>query len=58
MGKSDASSGRLEMARPRILVVYYSRSGTTRKIAEALSEALACDLEEIVEDKSRAGSFG
>jgi hypothetical protein len=58
MGKSDASSGRLEMARPRILVVYYSRSGTTRKIAEAFSEALACDLEEIVEDKSRAGSFG
>jgi len=30
----------------------------TRKIAEALSEALACDLEEIVEDKSQAGSFG
>ena len=34
--------GRLEMAGSRILVVYYSRSGTTRKIAEALT----CDLEE------------
>jgi flavodoxin len=31
-------------------MVYYPRSGTTRKIAEALSDALTCDLEEIVED--------
>jgi flavodoxin len=46
------------MAGPRILVVYYSRSGTTRKIAEAVSEALNCDLDEIVEAKSRAGFFG
>jgi NAD(P)H-dependent FMN reductase len=46
------------MAGSRMLVVYYSRSGTTRKIAEALSEALTCDLEEIVETKSRAGIFG
>jgi flavodoxin len=42
----------------RILVVYYFQSGTTRKIAEALSEALTCDLEEIVEDTSRSGFFG
>jgi flavodoxin len=48
---------RLEMAGSRILVVYY-RSGTTRKIAEALSEALTCDPEEIVEDTSRSGFFG
>lgn len=46
------------MAGPRILVVYYSRSGTTRKIAETLSEALCCDLEQIVEAKSRTGFFG
>ncbi len=45
------------MAGPRILVVYYSPSGTMRKIAEALSEALTCDLEEIVvEDTSRGRS--
>jgi hypothetical protein len=42
------------MAGPRILVIYYSRSGATRK-AEVLSEALICDLEEIVEDTSREG---
>ena len=46
------------MAGSRILVVYYSRSCTMRKIAEALSEALTCDLEEIVEDASRSGLFG
>ena len=46
------------MAGSRILVVYYSRSCTMRKIAEALSEALTCDLEEIVKAKSRSGFFG
>ena len=46
------------MARPKILVVYYSRSGITHKIAEALCEALTCEREEIVEDGSRAGLFG
>lgn len=45
------------MARPKILLVYYSRSGIT-KIAEALCEALTCEREEIVEDGSRAGFFG
>ena len=29
-----------------------------RKIAEALSEALTCDLEEIAKAKSRSGFFG
>ena len=48
---------RLEMAGSRILVVYYFQSGTTRKIAEALSEALTCDLEEIVEDTSRSDLY-
>ena len=32
----------------KILVVFYSRSGTTRKIANALTAALQCDAEEIV----------
>lgn len=46
------------MANTRILVVYYSRSGTTREVARALSAALQCDTEEIVETRDRGGAFG
>jgi flavodoxin len=46
------------MADPRILIIYYSRSGTTRKVAESLSAVLTCDREEIVEANSRSGVLG
>ena len=46
------------MASSRILVVYYSRTGTTRKVAEALAATLRCDSEEIVEAGSRSGMLG
>jgi Flavodoxin len=42
----------------RILVVYYSRSGTTRQAARAIAEALGADLEELVERRGRAGVIG
>jgi menaquinone-dependent protoporphyrinogen IX oxidase len=46
------------MPAPKILVVYYSWWGTTRKIAKALAETLSCDLEEIVEPRKRAWFLG
>jgi flavodoxin len=46
------------MGASKILVVFYSRSGTTRRVAQALSEALKCDLEEITEPKPRTGFLG
>lgn len=46
------------MTNQRSLVIYYSRTGTTRKVVEALSQVLDCDIEEIVEAKSRMGLFG
>lgn len=46
------------MTNQRILVVYYSRTGTTREVAETLSQALGCDTEEIVESRSRIGILG
>ncbi len=46
------------MDRSKILVAFYSRSGTTRKIAQALAESLRCGLEEITEFRSRTGTFG
>jgi len=47
----------------KALVVYYSRTGNTKRVAEALAEALRqrkCDatLEEIVERKDRSGLLG
>jgi len=41
-----------------VLVIYYSRSGTTRAVAEALTNLLDCDTEEITEKKGREGWRG
>lgn len=35
------------MSTPRILVVYHTSSGNTRKVAEALADSLCADLEQI-----------
>jgi flavodoxin len=40
------------------LVVFYSRSGVTRKVAESLSQKLGCDVEEVVDTKNRGGLWG
>jgi flavodoxin len=50
--------GVLWMGGSKILIVFYSRSGTTRKIAQELAKTLRCDLEEITEATSRIGFFG
>ena len=42
----------------KYLVVFYSRNGTTKKIAHTISENLKCDMEEIVDTKKRAGTLG
>ena len=42
----------------KALVVYYSRTGTTKKVAEAISEMLKCDIEGIVDIKNRKGILG
>ena len=40
------------------LVVYYSRTGTTKQIAEELAQKLEADLDEIIDQKSRKGVIG
>lgn len=42
----------------RALLVYYSRTGHTRKIAEAIAKELQCDVDEIVDTAKRSGPGG
>jgi flavodoxin len=46
------------MARKRVLVVYYSRTGMTRTVAGELASALGADVEELVDTKARSGPLG
>jgi flavodoxin len=43
---------------PRILVVYFSRSGHTRQVAVQIAASVGADLEEIVDPTPRSGLFG
>ncbi|SFS13943.1 Flavodoxin [Dyella sp. OK004] len=43
---------------PSILVVYYSRSGTTRQVAKQLAEKLGADLLAVQDIQSRRGLSG
>ncbi|MHC4479364.1 MAG: flavodoxin family protein [Planctomycetota bacterium] len=40
------------------LVVYYSRTGTTRSVAELVAGLAGADLEEVVDTRSRRGVLG
>ena len=42
----------------KALVVFYSRTGTTKKVGNALAELLQCDSEELIDTKKRNGLLG
>ena len=42
----------------KTLLVYYSRTGITKRIAEEISQLLNCDMEEIVDKEKRSGIIG
>jgi len=42
----------------KILVVFYTRTGTTKKAAEAIAKEFGCEIEEIFDNKQRSGPIG
>lgn len=42
----------------RVLVVYYSRTGTTKRVAGSLAATLRGDVEEIIDRTNRSGLLG
>jgi flavodoxin len=48
----------MEKSKSKILIVYYSRTGTTKKVAGELKSLLKCDSEEILDTKDRSGFMG
>ena len=42
----------------KALVVFYSRTGTTKKLARIISDILECDIEELIDTKKRSGPVG
>jgi flavodoxin len=42
----------------KALVVYYSRTGVTRKVGQAIAQVLSADLEELIDTKNRKGPIG
>jgi len=46
------------MAFRRVLLVYYTRTGNTKKVARAIWENLRCDTEELEDQANRKGFLG
>ena len=42
----------------KILIVFYSRTGVTKKVAKDISVLLKADMEEIIDKKNRDGAMG
>jgi flavodoxin len=42
----------------KALVVYYSRTGNTKKAGEDIAKSLKCDFEEIIDKNGRKGPLG
>ena len=57
-GSQPAPKEQAAVKRPKVLVVYYSRTGNTRAITEAIRETLKCDIQEIKDMKDRSGFSG
>jgi flavodoxin len=48
----------VERSNRKVLVVFYSKTGHTREIAQDIAKHLDADLEEITDQKKRTGLLG
>lgn len=53
-----ALTAKQPVVKRKILVVYYSRSGNTARVAKSIASALEADLEALVDQKNRNGFWG
>ncbi|MBN2458884.1 NAD(P)H-dependent oxidoreductase [Candidatus Woesearchaeota archaeon] len=56
--KTFAPGKQANSKKSKKLVVFYSRTGITRKVANAIAQELQAELEELVDKKSRKGIMG
>jgi flavodoxin len=54
----DETMEKYSVNQSKVLVVFYSRTGTTTKVAEAIKDALGCEIDEIEDTKGRSGIIG
>jgi flavodoxin len=47
-----------EKSNGNVLVVYYSKTGNTKRMAEQIARGLSADIEEITDTKKRSGIMG
>ena len=47
-----------QMPHSKILVLYYSRTGTTAKLGQAIAQATGADVEALLDTKDRQGAWG
>ena len=45
-------------SRKKVIIIYYSRTDTTRKVASRIAKRIGCDHEEIIDKKKRSGVLG
>ena len=50
--------GAEKMSSKKYLVVYYSRTGNTKKVAQEVASRIGADIESITDRKKRSGFFG
>ena len=52
------AQGVASVPQKKVLVVYYSRTGNTKKVAEDVAKALGADIEQLIDKKDYSGAMG